>query len=187
MRLARAARIKGEGGLALLVIVLLILAGIAWWLYSSRQTAERNARAFAADVARRLAVNYDEKFLHVNLSPDGQRTYLKSARDRLVERLRALGVPAQPIEVEGDVTFTNGFFEPRGRFQAKLKYPATSGKLDLDIASGLSVWQIEAVNLTWDQPAPTPTPAAAMVMASPTPTPTPTPAPRQKQRRKRNR
>ena len=125
MRLARAARIRGEGAIALVVIMLLIVGGIVWWLYSSRTAAQKNARAFAAEVANRVAVNYDEKYLHVNLSPDGQKVYLRSARDRLLERLRALGVPAQPIEVQGDVMFTNYFFEPRASFHAMLKYPTT--------------------------------------------------------------
>lgn len=187
MRLARAARIKGEGGLALLVIVLLILGGIVWYLFSSRRDSEKSARIFAAEVAKRVAINYDEKYLHVHLSPDGQKTYLKSARDRLIDRLRALGVPAQPIEVQGDLTFTSHFFDPRGTLHVQLKYPTTTAQLDLDISRGMTVWQIDAINLPWT-PAQTSTPApASVVVASPTPTPTPTPEPRAKTRRKRNR
>ncbi len=185
MRLARAARIRGEGAIALLVIMLLILGGIVWWLYSSRAAAEKNARLFAAEVARRVAVNYDEKYLHVNLSPDGQKVYLRSARDRLLERLRALGVPAQPIEIQGDVMFTSYFFEPRGAFHAQLKYPTTSAQLDLDISSGMAVWRIDAINLPWTPAETAATAPAPVVVASPTPTPTP--APQQRSRRKRNR
>jgi hypothetical protein len=185
MRLARTARIKGEGAAALLVIVLLLLGGIVWWLYSSRTDAEKNARIFAAEVAKRVAINYDEKYLHVHLSPDAQRTYLRSARDRLLERLRELGVPAQPIEVEGRLSFTSYFFDPRGTYHAKLKYPGKSAQLELDISRGMTVWQIDAINLPWtpeQAPVPTPTPEV-----SASPTPTPTPVPQQKQRRKRNR
>lgn len=187
MRLSRTARIKGEGAAAFLVIVLLLLGGIVWWLYSSRADAEKNARIFAAEVAKRVAVNYDEKYLHVHLSPDAQRTYLRSARDRLLDRLRELGVPAQPIEVEGSVNFTSYFFDPRGTYTAKLKYPTKSAELVLDISRGMTVWQVDAINLPWtpeQAPVPSPTPEVA---GSPTPTPTPTPAPQQKQRRKRNR
>jgi len=185
MRLARTARIKGEGGLALLVILLLIVAGIVWWLYSSRQDAEKSARAFAAEVAKRVAMNYDEKYLHVNLSPDAQKTYLRSSRDRLLDRLREFGTLTQPIDVQGNVVFTNYFFDPRGSFRAELKYPAMSAQLDLDISRGMTVWQVDAVNLSGIPP-----PAAApppIPEASPTPTPTSTPAPQQKSRRKRNR
>ena len=113
MRLARTARIKGEGGVALLVIVLLLLGGIVWWLYSSRQDAEKNARIFATEVTKRVAINYDEKYLHVHLSPEAQVQYLKSWRDRLLDRLRELGVPAQPIDVQGDVAFHLLLFRPQ--------------------------------------------------------------------------
>lgn len=185
MRLARTIRLKGEGAIGLLVIVVLILAGIAWWLYSSRRDAEKNARLFAAEVAKRVAVDYDEKYLHIRLSPDGQKTYLRSARDRLLERLRELGVPAQPIEVEGNVNFTSQFFDPRGTFSAKLKYPTKSAELVLDISRGMTVWQIDGITLPWTpEQAPVPTPAPEV---SATPTPTPTPAPPQRFKRKRNR
>ena len=180
MRLARTARIKGEGGVALLVIVLLLLGGIVWWLYSSRQDAEKNARIFATEVARRVAVNYDEKFLHVHLSPEAQIQYLKSWRDRLIDRLREFGVPAQPIEVQGDVGFTSYFFDPKGTFRVQLKYPTTSAQLDLGISRGMTVWQVDTINLTWNPP-PTPIPASTPVV-----TPTPTPAAEQKPKRKRN-
>jgi hypothetical protein len=181
MRLARTARIKGEGAVGLLVIVLLLAGGIVWWLYSSRQDAQQSARSFATEIAKRVAVDYDEKFLHVHLSPDAQKTYLRSARDRLLERLREFGTVTQPIEVQGDVVFTRYFFDPHGQFHAQLKYPAASAQLDLDISRGMTVWQVDAITLTGTPPtAATPAPAP---VASPTPTPTPEPA--QQSRRKR--
>ena len=184
MRLSRTARIKGEGGAALLVIILLLLGGIVWWLYSSRQDAERNARIFATEVAKRVAIDFDEKFLHVHLSPDAQKTYLRSQRDRLLDRLHEFGTLTQPIEVQGNVVFTSYFFDPHGQFQAQLKYPAATAQLDLDISRGMTVWQVDAINLTGTLPPPVATPAPSP-MASPTPTPTPEP-PQQRSRRKRN-
>jgi hypothetical protein len=184
MRLARTARIKGEGGVALLVIVLLLLGGIVWWLYSSRQDAEKNARIFAAEVVKRVAVNYDEKYLHVKLSPEAQIQFLKSWRDRLIDRLREFGVPAQPIDLQGNVAFTSYFFDPHGTFSAKLKYPATSAQLDVGVSRGMTVWQVDTINLTWDPPpVPTPTPGVVAV-ATPTPTPTPTPEPKPGRKRR---
>ena len=180
MRLARTARIKGEGGVALLVIVLLLLGGIVWWLYSARQDAGKNARIFATEVAKRVAISYDEKFLHVHLSPDAQKTYLRSSRDRLLDRLRDFGVLAQPIEVQGDVAFTSYFFDPHGTFHAQLKYPTGSAQLDMDISRGMTVWQVDSINLSGNA-LPTPIPAPTPVV-----TPTPTPAPEQKPKRKRS-
>lgn len=180
MRLTPTARIRGEGAVALLVIVLLLLSGIVWWLYSSRQDAEKNARIFATEVTNRVAINYDEKYLHVHLSPEAQIQYLKSWRDRLLERLRELGVPAQPIDVQGDVTFTTQFFDPRGTFRAQLKYPTTSAQLDLTVSRGMTVWQVDGINLTWN-PVPTPTPAPTPEMTA-----SPTPVAEQKPKRRRN-
>ena len=177
MRLARAARIRGEG-LGLLLIVLAILAGGAWFVHSSRRDAEKNCRVFATLVAERVAVNYDEKFLHVRLGPEAQVKFLQSARERLIARLRELGTPAQPIEVEGKVEFTSYFFKPKGTFRARLNYPNTVAYLDLAISSGMTVWQVDEINLTWDPP-PTPTPTATPV---PTPTATPTPKPKRRGR-----
>jgi hypothetical protein len=186
MRLARTARIKGEGAIALLVIVLLLLGGIVWWLYSSRADSEKSARVFANEVVQRVTMTYDEKYLHVHLGPDAQVQYLQSWRDRLMDHLRELGVPAQPIDMEGDVTFTSYFFDPRGTFRAHLKYPATSAELELGVSRGMTVWQVDTINLTWNPlPVPTPTPGVAPV-ATPTPTPVPTPTPEPKSRRKRN-
>jgi len=185
MRLSRKARIKGEGGVALLVIVLLLLGGIVWWLYSSRQDAEKNARIFANEVVTKVAVNYDEKYLHIHLSPEAQVQYLKSWRDRLIDHLREFGVPAQPIDLQGDVGFTSYFFDPHGLFTAKLKYPAMSAQFEVGVSRGMTVWQVDTINVTWEPPpVPTPTPGVGPV-ATPTPTPTPTPPPEPASKRKR--
>jgi hypothetical protein len=178
MKLTRKARIKGEGGLLLLLIVLLIIAGIVWWLYSSRSKDEQNARAFAAEVVKRVAVDYDEKFLHIHMSPDAQVQFLKSWRDRLMDQLRSYGVPAQPLDVQGEVEFNSYFFEPHGTFRAQLKYPTTSAQLEVNVSRGMAVWQVDSVNVIWTPPpGGTPTP-------SPSPVPTPSPTPQQKLKRK---
>ena len=181
MKLARTAGSKGEGGIGFLVIVGVLVIGIVWWLYSSRQDAVKKSRAFAADVVNHVAVNYDEKYLHVHLSPEAQVNYLQSWRERFIARLRELGVPSQPIAVTGDVVFTSQFFDPRGTFRAELKYPTTSAYIDLEVSRGMTVWQVDKIDLTWTPP-PTPTPTPAL--ATPPPTLTPTPAPELKPKRK---
>jgi hypothetical protein len=179
MKLARTARSRGEGNIVFLVIVGVLVAGVVWWLYSSRQDAVKKSRAFAAEVVTHVAVNFDEKYLHVHLSPEAQVNYLQSWRERFIARLRELGVPSQPIEVKGDVTFTSQFFDPRGTFRAELKYPTTSAYIDVEVSRGMTVWQVDKIDLTWTPP-PTPTPAPVLA----TPTPTPAPPPEQKPKRK---
>ena len=183
MKIARTAGRRGEGGIGFLVIVGVLILGIVWWLYSSRQDAEKKSRAFAAEVATRVAVNFDEKYLHVKLSPEAQVNYLQSWRERLIARLRELGVPAQPVAVTGSVAFSSQFFDPHGTFRAELKYPTTSAFLDLEVSRGMTVWQVDKIDLTWTPP-PTPTPAPVLA-ATPTPTPTPAPPPPQEKQKKK--
>lgn len=183
MRLRRNARIKGEGGGPILVILALILCGIVWWLYSSRHEAEKNVRAFAAEATKRTAVNLDPHYLNAHLSSAAQGQYILSWRDRLFARLREFGVPEQPIDIQGDVAFRSYCFDPHGLFKAELKYPTTSARLELGISRGMTNWQIDSVDLIWiPPPAPTPGPTP---MVMPSPTPTPTPEPEHKPRRKR--
>ncbi len=188
MKRGRNSNRKGEGGLALWIIVAALVGGALWFLYSSRRDGDKNARAFAAEVAQRVAVNYDDKYLHVHLSPEAQVKFLASYRERLLQNLRSFGPVKQPIPVNGNVRFSSGFFEPVGTFRADLVYPNMTASLDMLISRGMTVWQINEINLTWTPP-PTPTPSPTPTPAfSPSPTPSPTPPPEQKApRRKRNR
>jgi hypothetical protein len=170
-----------------LLIILAILAGGAWFVFSSRRDAEKNCRDFARQVAERMAVNYDEKYLHVNLSPTGQAKYLPSLRERMITRLREYGTPAQPIEMKGTVTFTNYFFKPQGEFRAQLNYPNKKAYLDIAISSGMTVWQIDDVYLNEETPPAPAAPVAAAATATPSPTASPTPSPTPEQKRKRRR
>ena len=179
MRLAPNSRIKAEG-LAIWLIVLAVIGGGVWFLYSSRNEAEKNARVFAREVAQKIAVNYDDKYLNTRLSPRAHTAYLPSWRDRLIKRLREFGPLAKPIETNGNVYFTSYFFEPRGRFEAKLTYPTMTASIELIVTRGMTQWQVDEINLVWNPPpAPTPTPSPVM---TPSPTPSPTP---EKRRRKR--
>jgi hypothetical protein len=182
MKLARHSRIKAEG-MGLWIIVVVLVGGALWFLFSSRKDGERNARAFANEVVQKIAVNYDEKYFHVHLSPEAQAKYLQSWRDRMLQNLRSFGPVKQPIPVTGDVHFSSYFFEPRGNFRAELVYPTMTAYLELEISRGMTVWQVNDINLGWTPPpAPSPTPAPEVAA---TPTPSPTPPPQKQQRRKR--
>jgi hypothetical protein len=185
MKTNRHARIRGEGGLALWIIVAALVGGAVWFLYSSKRDGERNARAFANEVVQRVALNYDDKYLHVHLSPEAQTKYLASWRERLFQNLRAFGPVKQPIPLTGDVQFSSYFFEPHGSFKAELVYPTMTAGLELYITRGMTVWQVDDINLTWTPP-PTPTPSPTpSPAASPSPAPSPTPEEKPQRRRKR--
>ena len=92
--------------------------------------------------------------------------------------LREFGLPAQPLDIQGDIAFTSYFFDPKGSFRTQLNYPNMSAQLELGISRGMTVWQVDTINMTWNPPpgaSPTPTP-------TPVPTPTPTPEPKRKRK-----
>lgn len=172
MRLARHSGCRGEG-LGIWIIVLAIMAGAVWFLYSSRKDADQEARKFAQQVAEKLAVEYDEHYLQVHLNPENQASHLPSWRDRLLKSLKSFGPLAKPVETTGTVLFTSQFFEPRGTFRSELTYPTMTAHFDFSISKGMNGWRIDELNLVWNPPpTPTPTPSPPPVM-SPRPTPTP--------------
>src|SRR4051794_34587357 len=105
MKRARTAHLRGEGGIGFVVIVLVIVAGIIGWLYVARQKAEKDIRIFAAEVAKRMAVDYDAKFLNFHLSREARAQMVASWRDRFFEQLRGLGAAIEPIQVDGNPEF----------------------------------------------------------------------------------
>ena len=181
MKRARHFHCKGEGGAGIWIIVLFILAGVGWFMYSSRRDADRGGRAFAAELGRRLAVDYDERFLQTHLSPENQAAHLPAWRERLIKNLRSFGPLAKPVETTGDIQFSSHFFDPHGTFVSQLTYPTMTAHFDLSISKGNAGWRIDELNLIWNPPpapSPTPTPAVA-------PSPTPSPTPDAKQRKKK--
>jgi hypothetical protein len=179
MKLARHSNCRGEG-LGIWIIVVFIIAGGIWFLYSSRKDADKGGRAFAVEVARKLAVDYDERFLLSHLNPENQAAHLPAWRDRLLKNLRGFGPLTKPIETSGNIVFASQFFDPHGSFRSDLTYETLTAHFDLTTSKGQNGWRIDELNLVWTPPPPPPSPTPAM---SPTPTPSPTPeAPRRKKK-----
>jgi hypothetical protein len=156
----------------LLLIVLAIGAGLAWWLFASRAQSEQAAFAFARLAGVKLGREHDAKFLNVHIGREVQTRFPPSFRDRLLNHLRELGVASEQVEAEGTVSFTSTFFEPRGRFRVQLFYPnSTKAELYLTISNRPGWWQIDDINLVWSPPE---KPAAEIDPAAPTAAPVPT-------------
>lgn len=179
MKRARHSNCRGEG-LSIWIIVLFIIAGAVWFLYSSRKDSDKGGRAFAAEVARKLAVDYDERYLVAHLNPENQAARLPAWRDRLLKSLRSFGPLTKPIETSGDIVFTSQFFDPHGTFRSELTYATMPAHFDLSISKGQNGWRIDELNLVWNPP-PTPVPSATPAV-SPSPTPSPTPEAKRKKR-----
>ena len=182
MKISKRPGIRGEGALPIVIIMLALIAGIVWFLYSSRKDADLAARKFVNELTNKVVLEHNDQYLHVHLSPEGQRTYLPSVRERMFARLREFGPLAKPPDVKGNVAFSSGFFDPHGQFTAELTYPNFTAKLEMEISRG-ALWQVEQINLTGSPP-PTPIPSASS-QASPSPTPAAPPQEQQKPRRKK--
>ena len=52
---------KSGQGLLLAVVLLLILGALAWYLFSSRRNTEREAWAYAREVAERVILQHDSR------------------------------------------------------------------------------------------------------------------------------
>ena len=182
MKRARHSHCKGEGGFGIWIIVLFIVAGAVWFLYSSRGDSAKGGQAFAAELARKLAVDYDERYLIQHLNPENQAARLPMWRDRLFKNLRSFGPLAKPVETTGDILFTSQFFDPHGTFRSELTYPTMTAHFDLSISKGQNGWRIDELNLVWNPP-PTPSPSPTVAMA-PSPTPSPTPDAKQKKKKR---
>ena len=174
---------KGEGGLAIWIILLALLAGALWFLYSSRAEAERKMREFAGQVVQTMAVNYDVRFLNNHMTAQAQASYIPSFRDRMIGFLKGFGPMSKPIETKGSVHFSSVFFDPQGTFQSVLTYPTMTATMNVTVIRGMNNWQVDQIELTWTPP-PTPTPSPTPQM-TPSPTPSPTPEPKPQKRKKR--
>lgn len=131
------------------VIVAAILAGLGWWLFSSRAGREQEAKAFVREVATRLAFHSDRKILDVRLGREAQVRYPPSFRDRVIERLRGFGQPAGEVTIKGDVFFESYFFKPGGLLRAEVQYPAHHVYIDMTISHPQLWFQIDTLSVSW--------------------------------------
>jgi hypothetical protein len=167
------------------IIVLALIAGAVWFLYSSRSEAQVKARAFVDQVVQSMAVRYDGRFLNTHMTPQAQLQYIPSWRDRMIGFLKGFGPMSKPIETKGNVQFSSGFFDPVGTYTTVLTYPTMTATMNLSVVRGPNSWQVDQMELTWTPP-PTSTPSPTpQVASSPTPTPTAEPKPPPQQKRKR--
>jgi hypothetical protein len=131
--------------------VLALIGGGVWWLFSNKQTMNREARAFGKEAVERLVVHYDATFLANNLSPQARLENPPSQQQYIIAKFQQLGVPAQPIAIDEVVTFDSHFFEPKGYFTAHLNYPAGPAKLEIAVSHPVGKWQLDNLTFTPSQ------------------------------------
>lgn len=135
----------------ILIIIVLLIGGAFWWLFSTKSEAAKEGREFANEAVQRLAVQHDITFLEAHLSPAAKMDMTPPLQKNLIETLTQLGVPAQPIPVDGQIVFESQFFEPHGSFTAQLNYPGRPGKLEFSISHPAGMWKLDNVRFGLSQ------------------------------------
>lgn len=142
-------RHRGES-LLLIIVIIGVLGAVCWYLFSSRRHSEKEAWAYAREVAEHIALQRDAHFIDLNLSSPAQVDVPPSFRERILTKLAELGPPDKRINLTGKVTFSSYFFEPHGSFRAEVGFPNGRAYLDMAVSPSHGPWQIDGLNLTWN-------------------------------------
>jgi hypothetical protein len=143
----RSSRESGQGLVVVIILLAIIGAGF-WYLFNSKKTMDREARAFGREMIERLVVRHDQNFF-ADVSPQMRLDYPPLRQKDVIDQVTQLGVPQQPINIEEIVTFQSTFFSPHGHFTAHLFYPTSAGTIELDVSHPVGKWQVD--NLTFVQ------------------------------------
>src|SRR5436309_3401839 len=88
---------KLSGQILVIVIILLVLLGIAyWWLDSNKRQMAREGDQFGRQVIQELVMQHNVKFFADHLSPAMRLQYPPSAQQDLMTQLTKLGAPLSP-------------------------------------------------------------------------------------------
>jgi len=155
-KMNRRSNTSGEG-LVIVIILLVLIGGGLWWLVSNKKAVDKEARAFGRDIITRMTVNHDGAFFATHLSPQAKLDLPLMQQNELMNQLQQLGTPAQPIQIDENITWESimgvkwlSFFEPRGFFTAHLNYPAGPATLEIAFDRPASKWQL--LNITFNPP-----------------------------------
>jgi hypothetical protein len=145
-------RTKSSGQVLVLVIIVLVLLGIAyWWLDSNKRQMAQEGRQFGRQVVQELVAQHNVKFFSDHLSPAMRLQYPPSAQQDLMNQLDRLGTPASPPDVQGDIQFQSHFFEPNGTFHAHIMYPTRGADINVSVSHPVGRWQIDDIAFTAEQ------------------------------------
>ena len=142
-------RWKSSGQILVIVIIVLVLLGIAyWWLDSNKRQMTQEGQAFGKQVIQEIVVQHNVKFFSDHLSPAMRLQYPPSAQQDLMTQLDRLGTPLSPPDVQGDIQFQSHFFEPNGNFHAHINYPARGADINVSTSHPVGRWQIDDIAFT---------------------------------------
>lgn len=142
---------RGEGLVVIIILLAIIGAGV-WWLFSTKKQSEQEARAFGREMIEHLTVKHDQAFFANNLGPQAKMDFPPAQQANLISKLTELGAPAQPINMDVNITFESQFFSPKGYFTAHLNYPSQPATMELAISHPVGKWQVDNLTVTWTKP-----------------------------------
>ncbi len=143
---------RQAGNVGFIVIVLLILAGIGYFVWSSRNSTAADAQRFAREVIDRVAVQHDLKYLNSIIAPSARMEFTPGVADDEMQHFIALGKPEPGYNITGKVDFENYFFKPHGRMSAILTFPDRHVTISVDIVQPEGEWRIKGLYMTWEKP-----------------------------------
>ena len=130
-------------GLVVVIIFLALIGGGVWYLYYHKNEMDKEGRAFGRQMIEALTVRHDRAFFANNLGPQAKLDNPPSAQEAWIQQFTQLGVPAQPIKIEENMTWESQFFEPKGYFTAHLNYPARGATMRIAISHPVGKWQLD--------------------------------------------
>ena len=138
-----------------LVIIVLVLLGGAWWyLNSQKQMSAKEGADFAREAVQKIAVQHDINFFNSRLSPQARMNFPASTQQEFMNEIVKLAAPVRPVDVQGKIEFNSQFFEPHGSFHSRIYYPARYADMDLTISHPVGRWQIDEISCMPQQAAP---------------------------------
>jgi hypothetical protein len=137
--------------LVILIILLGLIGGGFWWLFSNKQAMAKEGRDFGREAVQRIAVQRDINFFASHLSPQARMNFPVSAQQEFINEIARHGPPVGPVDVQGDITFQSQFFEPRGNFHARINYPASGAEFNITISHPVGRWQIDDISFLADR------------------------------------
>lgn len=150
-RARRADRRRCGGSVVFFIVILLAILGAGvYFLIDSRRTREAEAREFAREVIKRLAVQHDLNYLHSVVA--GEHYEFNAGRQEgFIESFKWLGVPEKVWQLTGDVTFESHFFAPVGHFKCLLSYPQRHATVEMKVSCPHGPWRLDTLGLTWER------------------------------------
>ncbi len=144
----------GERGQALVfvIIVIVVIGGGLYFLYSMRNSAIVEGQQYARQVIERCAFQHDLKFLNASVAADRRLAVPPSMDAQFIDYLTKLGVPDRNYTLTGKLEFESYFVSPHGSYKAILTYPDQHATVSIGIARPSGLWLVTDFGVEYERP-----------------------------------